>query len=264
MLAVPPGATIGYPLRVEALGGRRRQVQPAALVGRRIGLLLVLADLGELGALAVLADAARLVGQVDLEAIPAQLPHHRDDDDARAVGQRAYRDRRRAERAGHATDRARVVGRVEQLERPLHLQVGVRRHRAYVARLARRLGGLGRRGRRIGGGGGPPPRARRAALDPAHRAPRLGALRRLERLVLGQLARPLPAGAQALDPRRARALVTRRAQLQLVGPVLADPSLMLRTRRAQLAYLPPGAPGEERLRPLPAQQRPAADVARDV
>src|SRR3954447_24353347 len=255
MLAVPPAATIGYPLRVEALGGRRRQVQRAALVGRRVGLVLVLADLGELGALAVLPDAARLVGQVDLEAIPAQLPHHRDDDDARAVGQRAHRDRRRAERPGHAADRARVVGRVEQLERPLHLQVGVRRHRAYVARLARRLGGLGRRGRRIGG---------RAALDPAHRAPRLGDLRRLERLVLGQLARPLPAGAQALDPRRARALVTRRAQLQLVGPVLADPSLMLRTRRAQLAYLPPGAPGEERLRPLPAQQRPAADVARDV
>src|SRR3954447_3201508 len=252
MLAVPPAATIGYPLRVEALGGRRRQVQPAALVGRRIGLLLVLADLGELGALAVLAHAARLVGQVDLEAIPAQLPHHRDDDDARAVGQRAYRDRRRAERAGHATDRARVVGRVEQLERPLHLQVGVRRHCAYVARLARRLGGLGRRRRRRRVGG-------RAALDPAHRASRLGDLRWLERLLLGQLAGPLAAGAQALDPRRPRALVPGRAQLQLVGPVLADPSFVLSTRRAQLAHLPPGAPGEERLSPLPAQQRPAAD-----
>ena len=67
------------------------------------------------------------------------------DDDAGALGQRAHADLGGAERAGDAADGARVVGGVEDLQRALHLQIGVGRHRAHVARAARRLGdGLGR------------------------------------------------------------------------------------------------------------------------
>jgi hypothetical protein len=49
-----------------------------------------------------------------------------------------------------------------------------------------------------------------------------------------------------------------------VAAVLADPALVLRPRRAQVADLAPRAAGQERLRMLAAQQRPPADVAGDV
>ena len=45
----------------------------------------------------------------------------------------------RAERAGDAADRARVVGGVEELQRPLHLEVGVGGDGAHLPRPARRL-----------------------------------------------------------------------------------------------------------------------------
>ena len=76
------------------------------------------------------------------------------------LGERAHGDRGRAERARDAADRAHVVGRVEDVQRALHLELGVRRHRADVARAPRRLGRA--RARRA--------RARRAVE--VHAAPR--------------------------------------------------------------------------------------------
>src|SRR5690349_24224812 len=114
-------------------------MKTAAIVGGGVGDLLVVGELGQLVPLRVAADAARLVGEVDLVAVPRELPHHRDRDDAGALGQRPHADLGGAERARDAADGARVVGGVEDLQRALHLQVGVGRHGAYVARAARRL-----------------------------------------------------------------------------------------------------------------------------
>jgi hypothetical protein len=89
-------------------------------------------------------------------------------------------------------------------------------------------------------------------------------LRQLLRgLGVGDLARTLAPRAQPVDEPRA-ALVARAAQRQLVGAGLADPALVLRAGRAQLADLAARAAGEERLRALAAQQRAPADVAGDV
>src|SRR3954453_4170291 len=76
------------------------EVEAAAVVGGGVGHLLLVRELGELVALRVAPDAARLVGEVDLVAVPAELPHHGDGHDARAVGQRAHGDGRGAQRPG--------------------------------------------------------------------------------------------------------------------------------------------------------------------
>src|SRR5215210_7284647 len=185
----PPGAS--------AAGG---EVQPAALVGGGVGDLLVGVELGQLGALAGLADAAGLVGEVDLEAVPAQLPHHRDADDARAVGQRARAHGGGAERARDAADRARVLRAVEDLERALDLELGVGGDGADVARAAREVG-------RWRGG-----LAVRLGRLEWHR---LGGLR-----LLRDLAGALAARAQAVEEAAAAALLARRAQRQLVAAAL--------------------------------------------
>src|SRR4051794_39889140 len=190
-------------------------MQRAAFIRSRVDLLLLRGQLAELVALGVAPDAPGLVGEVDLEAVPAQLPHDRDGDDARAVGARAHRHAGGAERAGDAADRARVVGRVEDLQRALHLQVGVGGHRAHVAgALAPRLGGAaGHRlllvRRRLGGRG---------------------------HLVL-DLAGALAARPQAIQERAPTAVVTGVAKLQLVVPGLPDPPLVLRARRAEVTDL---------------------------
>ena len=54
--------------------------------------------------------AGGLVAEVDLVAVPAQLPADDDRDDAALGRRRAHRDDRRPERAGDAGDRARVLG----------------------------------------------------------------------------------------------------------------------------------------------------------
>src|SRR5829696_1805624 len=89
------------------------EVQAAAVVGGRVGDLLVRAQLGQLVALCFAPHAARLVGEVDLVAVPGQLPHDGDGHHARPVGERPDADDRRAERARDAADGPRVVGRVE-------------------------------------------------------------------------------------------------------------------------------------------------------
>src|SRR5215217_3079824 len=212
-------------------------MERAALVGRGVDDLLLLAQLGQLVALRVAPDAAGLVGEVDLEPVPAELPHDGDRDDARPVRPRAHGHRGCAERPRDAADRARVVGRVEDLQRPLHLQIGVRRHGADVARPARRL----RRGpgRRLG----------LVVYD-------VGLVRNLAR---APATRP-----QAVQEGPPATVVTRMAQLEVVAAGLADPALVLGAGRAQVADLATGAAGQERLGVLAAEQRAAADVAGQV
>src|SRR5215207_10346837 len=85
----------------------------------------------------------------------------------------------------------------------------------------------------------------------------------LRGLRVGDAARALAPRAQPVDQPRP-AFVTGAAQRQLVGPGLADPALVLRARRAQLAHLPARAAGEERLGALAPQERAAADDAGEV
>jgi hypothetical protein len=73
------------------------------------------------------------------------------------------------------------------------------------------------------------------------------------RLSVSDVARALAARAQAVDE-AAAAVVARAAQRQLVGAGLADPALLRRPPRAQLADLPAGAARQEGLRPLAAEQ----------
>ena len=73
----------------------RDEVQLTVVVGGGVGDLVGGVELGELGALAGDARAGRLVGEIDLEAVPAELPADDDGDDA-AFGQgRARGDDRR-------------------------------------------------------------------------------------------------------------------------------------------------------------------------
>src|SRR4051794_20516384 len=218
-------------------------MQAAALVRGGVGDLLVGLELGQLVALGDPADAARLVGEVDLVAVPAQLPHHRDAHHAGAIREGAGADGRRAQRAGDAADRARVLRGVEDLERALDLELGVRRDGADVARPARQVGRrLALRGRRGLEGGG---------------------LLRGGRL-LGDLAGALTPRAQLLDERPPPPLLARCAQRQLVAARLADPALVLGADRAQLADLAALATGEVGLGALTAQERAPAHVAGDV
>ena len=174
------------------------------------------------------AHAAALVGEIDLVAVPAQLPDHGDDHDARALGQRPHGDDGGPSERATPADRARVVGCVEQLERPLHLELGVGRDRADVARLARRAGsGAGVGGLASGVGVQAPDRRRGSGGGSAE-------------LGVGALAGALAPPAQPPDPRARAALLAGRAQLQLVGAVLADPALVLRARRCT-ARTPGGA-----------------------
>src|SRR4051794_27691543 len=69
-------------------------------------------------------------------------------------------------------------------------------------------------------------------------------------------------GPQALHERAA--VVTRGAHLEVVRPGLANPALVLRARRAEVAHHAPLAAGEEVLGVLAAQQRAPADVAGDI
>ena len=61
-----------------------------------------------------------------------------------------------------------------------------------------------------------------------------------------------------------RHLVARMAQLEIVGARLADPALVLRARRAQVADAAALAAGQEVLGVLTAQQRAPAHVAGEV
>src|SRR3954471_18874246 len=132
----------------------RREVQLALLVGRGVGHLVGGLELGELGPLRHEADPGRLVAEVDLEAVPRQLPADDDRHHAALGRRRADGDDRRAERPGDAGDGARVRARVEEVERARHLQVEVRGDGVDVAMLARRRGrplalALGRRRRMV-------------------------------------------------------------------------------------------------------------------
>ena len=170
------------------------------------------------------------------------------------------RDTRRAERARDAGDRARVLGAVEDLERALHLELGVRRHGVDVARLARRsvarlAAAAGARGARsVDDSGG----SVQLGGDRAGRAPALGALGELGR------RRALAALAQPPEQRARRGRGARRARRQLVAAALADPALVRRAAVHSSQTSAPRAAGEERLGVLAAQQRAAADVAGDV
>ena len=111
-----------------------------------------------------------------------------------------------------------------------------------------------RRGRRLLASRLLTPRRRRLG-----RGGRLGGLE----LVVLRLAHALaPSGAQALHERAP--LVARVAQLEVVGPGLADPALVLGARRAEVADPPPLAAGEEMLGVLAAQEGASADIAGDV
>src|SRR4051794_12715409 len=212
-------------------------MQCTAFVGRRVDDLLLGDQLGQLVALGVTPDAAGLIGEVDLKAVPGELPHHGDRHHRGAVRPRSHAHAGRAQRAGDAADGARVVRGVEDVQRALHLELGVGGHGADVAlRAARRLHRQGLRGRR-------------------------GLV--LGLVVVGGLARALaPAGPQAVDQRAA--LVTRVAHLEVVGAGLADPALVLRARRAQVADAAALAAREVVLGVLAAQQGAPADVAGDV
>jgi len=70
--------------------------------------------------------------------------------------------------------------------------------------------------------------------------------------------------AQPAEQRAPAAVERPVAHAELIPSGLADPPLVRRARGAQLAHLPAGAAGEERHRRLAAQERTAADVARDV
>ena len=103
----------------------------------------------ELGPLLGDAHPVGLVGEVDLVAVPRQLPGHDDRHDAGALGTRVvHGDRRRPERASDPRDRARMLGHVEELERAhaLHLVAGG--HRVDVALAARRAARAAARRRR--------------------------------------------------------------------------------------------------------------------
>src|SRR3954454_13100926 len=123
------------------------EVQLALLVGGGVRDLVGRLELGELRPLGHEAHAGGLVAEIDLEAVPRQLPADDDRHDAALGRRRADGDDRRAERARHAGDRPRVRAPVEQVERAGHLELGVRRDRvdaALLARGRRRTLGLGR------------------------------------------------------------------------------------------------------------------------
>src|SRR3954469_8409930 len=210
------------------------QVQRTALVGGGVRLTLLRRQLGELVALRVAPYTAGLVGQVDLEAVPRELPHHGDGHHRGPVGARAHAHGGRSERPGDAADGALVVGRVEHVERALHLELRVGRDGPDVARRPRRL--RHGRGRRLG---------------------------LLWSLVV-QIARALARVAQALEEGAPAALVARVVERQVVGPRLADPALVLGARGAQVAHRAALPAGQEVLGVLAAQQGAPAHVAGDV
>src|SRR5829696_795154 len=228
-------------------------MEAAAVVRGGVGDRLVVRELGQLVALRIAPDAARLVGEVDLVAVPGQLPHDRDRDDAGALRQWAHADLGSPQRARDTADRARVVGGVEDLQRPLHLQVGVGRHGAHVARAARGLRDRLRGLLAI---------AVALALAAARRRGRRGDL--VGRDLFVDVAGPLAARAQAVQERAPAALAARMAQRESGAAGLADPALVLGARGAQLADLAPLAGREEVLGVLAAQESAPADVAGDV
>src|SRR5829696_3635257 len=232
-------------------------MQAAAVVGGGVGDLLVVGELGEFVALRVAADAAGLVGEVDLVAVPGQLPHDRDGDHAGPLRERPHRHRGRAERARDAADGAGVVGGVEDLQRALHLEVRVGGHRAHVARAARGLGDGLRRLLAL---------ALALPLAAARRRGRRGRRRRvvLDGDLVVDLAGTLAARAQPVEERAAAALPARVAQREVVAAGLADPALVLGAGGAQLTDLTALARREEPLGVLAAQERAAADVAGDI
>src|SRR5258705_8370248 len=101
------------------------KMETSGLVSGGIGGLVVVVELGQLRALLGHAHARGLVAEVDLVAVPAQLPGHDDRYDAALGGRRAHSDDGRTERSRNAADGARVLGAVEELDRPGDLQVGV-------------------------------------------------------------------------------------------------------------------------------------------
>src|SRR3954451_3451263 len=93
-----------------------REMEAPSLICGCIGGLVVGIELGQLRALLGHAYPGRLVSEVDLVAVPAQLPGHDDRHDA-ALGRRGtHSDHRRAEGARDAADGARVLGAVEELD----------------------------------------------------------------------------------------------------------------------------------------------------
>src|SRR6202011_1397740 len=70
-----------------------------------------------------------------LVAVPAQLPSDHDVHAAAGAPERAHRDRRRAERPRNTRDCAGMAAAGEQLERPGHLELGVRGHGVDATRL---------------------------------------------------------------------------------------------------------------------------------
>src|SRR3954451_25118390 len=216
----------------------RREVQLALLVGRGVGDLVGGLELGELGPLGHEAHAGGFVAEVDLEAVPRELPADDDRDDAALGQRRPDRDDRGAEGAGDARDGARVRARVEEVERARHLQVEVRRDRVDVARLARRRG-------------------RAVALAVAlvlGRGVMVAVL--VARVVRGRLA---PAAQAREQP--ARAGVVGAGAHGRVVEALADPALVRRALRAELADVALLAAGQEHVGGLPRQQVSPANIA---
>ena len=217
----------------------------------------------ELGSPGRRAHAAGLVGQVDLEAVPAQLPHHGDRHDAAPRS----RDGRTAT-AGAPSERATpptVRGCSEALKsssaRGIFSSAFVG-HRVDVARLARRLAGsrLGRSAACSGAASlgvaarsGTAPRPRRARRSAARRASsgaraaggRRGAAR--ERAVV---AAP-PRGS---SPRAGRARCTARRPSRRVAAGEEDLGAARRAaacarrrrRRRRAAFVRMSCPGHER------------------
>ncbi|CAA9466882.1 MAG: hypothetical protein AVDCRST_MAG13-116 [uncultured Solirubrobacteraceae bacterium] len=266
------------------------EVQLAVLVGGGVGPLVGRLELGELGALRGHAHPGRLVAEVDLVAVPAQLPPHDDRDDGALRRGGAGRDDGGAERARDARHGPRVGARVEDLERPGDLHLRVRGDRVHRSRLAPdgvpgvvgrgvRVG-RGERGRRVlgrvvlGGGShrrrgrGPvgvrvedgilavgrvvvPVRHGRRGPRPAV-GPRAALRRGIALGALAALAQTLQEGAPALGAPARRDVVQ----------ALADPALVHGAPGAQLAHGPARAAHQEDVRVLPPQQRAPADVAR--
>src|SRR4051812_16135670 len=216
----------------------RGEVQLALLVGRGVGDLVGRLELGELRPLGDEPDPRGLVAEVDLEAVPGQLPSDDDRHDAALGRRRAHGHDRRAQRARDTRDRARVRARVEEVERARHLELEVRRDRVNAALLARRRRGA-------------------VALPLA-----LGMRRGVMVVVAAVVGRRVAAAAQPRE-QTARAAVVRAGADGRAVEALADPALVRGALRAQLADVALLAPGQEDVRGLPRQQRAPAHVAVD-
>src|SRR6476660_1719996 len=229
------------PGRLRILARRPRSAcerQPTLLVSRRIGLLVLGRQLGQLVALCGHAHRPGPLRKIYLIAIPAQLPGDADPHEA-AVVSGPDGDPGIAQRPRDPGNRARMVAGIEQLDRTRRLHLAVRRNRVDAVVGIEAV------------------RARQGLLDRLIARLCLDGLGRLAAAPVAAVARE-----QAAAQRPALGAIAAAAG-HLERGALADPALMGRPRSTQLAYLAARFAGQIGLGMLTAQKGATAYVTGD-